>query len=595
MTNSAERANDGENIAFAKTLVDTWAQLGVRHAVISPGSRSTPIAVALVQCSDISVEVRLDERSSGFFALGVSKVTAVPTVVVTTSGTAATELRPAVTEAYLSGVPLLICTADRPPELHGVGAPQTVTQTSLFDDVVNLKLELGVPRRAARHLWRSLASQAYAASCAGPLPSAPVHINLPFDEPLYDPDPEGSMPTGGTVTRVLTRRGIPSDTDLREVFVPGQSGLIVLGAYEGLDPEVVFSVAELLSWPVLVDLRAHSGWTHQLAIRYGDLILRSRPSRLRLAPQIILRVGESPASKSLSEFVASVSLARGGETKVVSIPASGKFHDPERIADLIWHIDAEESFKRALTVTSAQTATPVLSDYARLWTRSDAALGEMLSDELEKGEALDEPSLAHHLLSLLTPGDLLFASSSMPIRDLEWFGARTGSGVEVLANRGANGIDGVISTFQGAALAHSAKSPGGLCTALVGDLGYLYDFGALLSVPLQKGLILVSDNDGGAIFSFLPQRAQVTSEEFETVFGTPHGRDLLRLSQGVGIEATPLTSPTDLAHLVATSRASSSLKVGIFRSERVRNLARHEQLYQKASDVVEAVLDEEQR
>lgn len=575
--------------------MNTWAQLGVRHAVISPGSRSTPLALALVQCSDISVEVRLDERSSGFFALGLSKVTGVPTIVVTTSGTAATELRPAVTEAYLSSVPLLICTTDRPPELHGVGAPQTVTQTSLFDDVVNLKLELGVPRHGARHLWPSLASQAYAASCSGPLPSAPVHINLPFDEPLYDSDSLGVISTGGTVTRVLTRRGIPSDADLREVFAPGQKGLIVLGAYEGLDPGVVFAIAELLSWPVLVDLRAHGDWAHGLAIRFGDLILRSSASRMALAPQIVLRVGESPSSKSLSEFIASRSLARGGDTKVVSIPASGRFHDPERIADLIWHVDAQETFKRAQAMTPRETTTGEPGYFAQLWTRSDAAVGKMLEDELAKREILDEPSLAHHLLSLLSPGDLLFASSSMPIRDLEWFGARTSQGVEVLANRGANGIDGVLSSFQGAALAHSREHPESLCAALIGDLGYLYDFGSLLAVPHQKGLIVVNDNDGGAIFSFLPQRTLVTPEEFETIFGTPHGRDLLRLSRGVGIDATLITSQADLADLVATSRAGSGLMVGIFKSERARNLARHEQLYQKASDVVETVVKADRR
>ena len=528
--------------AFAATLVDEWVRAGVRHAVVCPGSRSTPLALAVAAEPRLALHVRLDERSAGFTALGIGMATGLPAVVVVTSGTAAAELHAAVVEADLARVPLLVCTADRPPELRDVGAPQTIDQTHLYGRAPRWAVDPGVPDEPSRPIWRSLASRSVADAVAGPRGPGPVHLNLPFREPLLGDATRGAVPDGrpdgAPWHRVEPARPAPPDAVVADlvtsgVLRPGARGLIVAGAGCG-DPDAVLALAAALAWPVLADPRSGLRGPGARVVSAADGILRSTRFADGHRPDVVLRLGERWASRVVTTFLA------GAPTVVVD---QHGWPDPERSAAELVRADPTE-FCRAVGRAVEDAAEDTGGDrsgrprsWAEDWDEAEQRARRAVDRILATGApgpvpGLTEPALAARVLAAVPEGSALVVSSSMPVRDVEAFGAPRSGSVRVLGNRGANGIDGVVSTALGVALA------GGPTTALVGDLAFLHDVSALLGPTSERPplTIVVADNGGGGIFSFLPQADQLRPERFERLFGTPQGADPAAVARGLGWE-----------------------------------------------------------
>jgi 2-succinyl-5-enolpyruvyl-6-hydroxy-3-cyclohexene-1-carboxylate synthase len=546
---------------FAATLVDEWARAGVRHAVVSPGSRSTPLAVALDVDDRIAVHVFLDERSAAFCAVGIGRATGVPAVVVTTSGTAAAECHAAVLEASHGRVPLLVCTADRPPELQRVGAPQTVDQVGLYGTSVRWAAEPGVPDAATAGTWRSLASRAVA-EATGARPG-PVHLNLAFRDPLVGepgPLPPG-RDDGAPWHRAWPLRS-SSSRSTEAVAAALRSPRGVVGAGAGADPAGVSRLAEATGWPVLAD--PLSGCRLPGSVAAFDALLRVRSFAETSRPDVVVRVGAAPASRVLGEWLA----ASGAH--VVLVERTGAFLDPDRLA-----ADVVPGGPAVLADLARRLEGIGDPAWGASWTAAEEAAQAAIDRVLAGRDELTEPAVARSLLATLPEGATLVVSSSMPVRDLEWYG-RPRSGVRVLANRGANGIDGVVSTAVGVALA-----TGGPTALLVGDLALLHDSGGLLGLA-DRGVdlaVVVVDNSGGGIFSFLPQAGALPRERFERLLATPHGVDLPSLVAVHGLAALRVHDAEGLEPALIAAVLTPGPLVVVAPTERTANVAVHDELH----------------
>jgi len=535
---------------FCATLVDEWVRCGLTDAVVCPGSRSTPLALALATDDRVTLHVHHDERSGSFLALGLAKVTDRPVAVVVTSGTAVVQLHAAVVEADLAGVPLLVCTADRPPELRHVAAPQTVDQERLFGRATRWYADAGVAEGALAGTWRSLAARCWAeATAAWP---GPVQLNLPFREPLVGtagplPPPR---PGGPWHRRVPAGREAP----VLDPSVASARGIVVAGRGVS-EPDAVVALAEELGWPLLAD--PASGCRRPGSVATFDSLLRT-PFADRVRPEVVVRVGGLPASKVLAQWLASCAAH-----EVVVAPAPW-WPDPAHAAALL--VDE---------VPVAPAGHEPVGEWREVWAAADE-LARCAIEGVLAEHPLSEPAVARHLTASLPPGAALVASSSMPIRDVEWFGVPR-SDVRVLANRGANGIDGVVSTAVGVAAA------GVRTTLLVGDVAFLHDSNGLLGLA-DRGLdltVVVLDNDGGGIFSFLPQRQQLPADRFEQLFGTPHGLDLVALARAHGVDADVVGSVEELAWRPGT-------RVLVVPGDRDANVALHRRLERAVLDALRA-------
>jgi 2-succinyl-5-enolpyruvyl-6-hydroxy-3-cyclohexene-1-carboxylate synthase len=549
---------------FAATLVDEWVRCGVRHAVVCPGSRSTPLALALADRHEIALHVHHDERSGGFMALGLGLATGRPAVVLTTSGTAAAELHAAVVEADLAAVPLLACLADRPPELRDVGAPQAIDQVHLFGRAARWFGDSGVPDGGSAAGWRAFAARAYVSTLgAGPGPPGPVHLNLPFREPLVGAAgrlPEGRpgaapwVRTGGT-TAVA---GVDALVDVAELV--GRRGIVVAGR-AAVDGAAVHAAAAALGWPVVAEPRSAAWRPADTAVGHLDAILRSPRAAAELRPEVILRLGPPGASRVVNEW-----LAGSGAHEVV-VGAAG-WSDPAATASVV--LDGDPS--TVLGLLAAGIGDPPHGWLAR-WRAVSAAADDALVAALAAEEEANEPAIARDVVRALPDGARLVVSSSMPIRDVERY-ARPRTGLTVLANRGANGIDGVVSTAVGVAAGSGAAT-----ALLIGDIALLHDSNGLLGAA-GRGIDLVSvvvDNDGGGIFSFLPQARTLAAERFETLFGTPHGLDLVRLASSFGVDARRVDG-ADVAGEVADAAGKGGVHVLVVRTDRDANTAAHQRI-----------------
>ena len=532
---------------FAATLVDEWVRAGVTDAVIAPGSRSTPLALALATHAGVHVAVVLDERSAGFFALGRGLATGRPAVVLTTSGTAAVELHPAVVEAAHARVPVLAVTADRPPELHEVGAPQTVDQARLFGAAPVWSADPGVARAATAHTWRSLGARAVAEALAGP---GPVHLNLPFVEPLIGE--AGPLPAGRSAGRPW--HAALSTPPHCELDLRGhRRGVVVVG--RGATGVEAFAA---VGWPVLAD--PLSGWRVPAATTVAafDALLRHRRFATGHEPDMIVRLGAPPASKALAAWLA---------TQTCEQLAVGGWLDPDRTATTV--VAGRACFR----------LEPSDPHWTTGWARAEAAAQDAIDEVLADHAEPTEPHVARQVTACLPSGSTLFVSSSMPVRDLEWF-ARPRTGLRVLANRGASGIDGVTSSALGA----------GATAALVGDLAYLHDLGGLLAAARRGAdcALVVVDNDGGGIFSFLPQAAALATERFESLFGTPHGLDLGAISRACGLPVAEPSAAADVGPAVVAAVAAGGARVVLVRTDRTANVAVHAELQAAVSATLDA-------
>ena len=568
---------------FAATLVDEWVRCGVRHAVVCPGSRSTPLALALSERPEIALQVHHDERSGAFLALGLGLATGRPAVVLTTSGTAAAELHAAVVEADLAGVPLLACTADRPPELRDVGAPQAIDQVHLFGRAVRWFGDPGVPDPGSASRWRAFAGRAYAAT-RGARPG-PVHLNLPFREPLVGtaghlPPGRGGGPwvvaagsaaTSATTTAAATT-GVEVPDGLRTLA--GRRGVIVAGA-AALDGPALHGLADALGWPVLAEPRSPAWVPAATGIVHLDAILRSRRAADGLRPEAILRVGAPGASRVVNEWLA----ASGAGEVVVGMPG---WSDPAATAATV----IEGSPASVLAALRSEIAGPAPRDWLERWRAASEAAATAVASALAQESTPNEPAIARDVVAALPDGARLVVASSMPIRDVERYAAPRRS-VTVLANRGANGIDGTVSTAVGLALGSAAPT-----ALLIGDIAFLHDSNGLLGAA-GRGIDLVCvvvDNDGGGIFSFLPQARAVPAERFEALFGTPHGLDLVAVAAAFGADARALGRDDEIGAAVREATAKGGVHVLVARTDRAANIAVHGRIDAAVAAAVDAAL-----
>ena len=530
------------------TLVDQWIRDGVLTAIVAPGSRSTPMAVALGNRPELRLEVFHDERSAAFAALGVGLATAVPAILLCTSGTAATHFHAAVAEANASDVPMLVLTADRPPELRDVGAAQTIDQTKLFGSSVRWFHDPGVASMEASGTWRSLARQAFAAAVAPR--GGPVHVNLPFREPLLAEPFE--LPRVGLGPLVGDAPSPRLGTLAMEL--DRERGVIVAG--RGVDdPAAVMALAAATSWPVLADPRSGCRGLGG-AITCFDPILRHQGFADSHVPDVVLHLGEAPASKVLAAW-----LRDAGGTQVRVSTASGVIDPQHTITHRV-----VASVGSVCTRLTGELRGATGTDWAARWGAARAQVDAALQRSLADAD-LVEPVVARAVSEF--PGWAVVASS-MPIRDVEWFGAPD-QRARVLSNRGANGIDGTVATAIGAAVATNAP-----VMVLLGDVALVHDQSSLTALATRGAdvRIVVIDNDGGGIFSFLPQATALQHERYEQLFGTPHATDLVALAGAHHIESGTVTTLHEL-HRWMERRGPWLVRVP---STRAGNVAVHDRL-----------------
>ena len=560
--------------ALGTVLTDELIRCGLTEAVLAPGSRSAPLALALhdrSRAGDLRLHVRIDERSASFLALGLAKASGRPVLLVCTSGTAAAQFHPAVIEADESGVPLLVVTADRPPELRGTGANQTIDQLKLYGSAVRWFCEAGVPeaRPGMVAYWRSLAcrSWAQASGAAGGYPG-PVHVNMPLRDPLVPdagdgsagerrragdwPEPLAGRPDGAPWTSFGAGPGGSAASRGRSLLPPAgtagglpfpgpaaldvawtERGVVVCGDGDG-DPAALLELAEAAGWPVLAE--PSSGARHgPNALSAYAYLLDAPGFTAAHRPDLIVSSGRPGLSRGQLAFLRGTP-GSDAFRHIVLAQGHGRWADPARTAT-----DVAAAVRLAGAPPGGGGAAPWLAS----WMRADAAARQAADAALDAGPGLSEPRLARDLAATLPDGALLWAASSMPVRDLDRHSLPR-AGLRILASRGASGIDGLVSSAIGAALAHQAAG-GGPAAALLGDLAFLHDSPGLLLGPDEPRpdlCLVVVSNDGGGIFSTLEQAA--VPEAFERVFGTPHGTDLRRIAQAAQVPHTLLEQPGEL-------------------------------------------------
>ncbi|HYZ98416.1 MAG TPA: 2-succinyl-5-enolpyruvyl-6-hydroxy-3-cyclohexene-1-carboxylic-acid synthase [Acidimicrobiales bacterium] len=562
---------------FAATLVDEWLRCGLRHAVVCPGSRSTPLALALADRQELTVHVQHDERSGAFLALGLGLATGRPAVVLTTSGTAAVELHSAVVEADLAAVPLLVCTADRPPELRDVGAPQAIDQVHLFGRAVRWFGDPGVPDAASAPRWRPLAGRAYA-STLGARPG-PVHLNLPFREPLVGtarvlPPGRGDGPWVRTEAHPAFR-GQEWSPPRPFLSSERRRGVIVAGAAP-VDGAAVHRLAGALGWPVLAEPRSPAWLPEDTTVRHLDAILRSARAAEELRPEAVVRLGPPGSSRVVNEWLAS----SGAEEVVLGV--SG-WSDPAGTAGTMFFGDVIRRISTDYVTKHAEAAD---LEWLERWRAASAAAEATVDATLADIPGANEPAVARDVVAALPDGARLVVSSSMPIRDVERY-ATPRAGLTVLANRGANGIDGVVSTAVGVAAGSGAPT-----VLLAGDLAFLHDSNGLLGAT-GRGIDLtcvVVDNDGGGIFSFLPQARALPEDRFEPLFGTPHGLDLVALASAYGVAARAIEAGEEVGPAAAAAAAPGGVHVLVVRTDREANVTIHRRVDEAVAAAVDRAL-----
>ena len=587
--------------AFCAVIVDEWTRAGVTDAVVAPGSRSTPLVMALHTDRRVRLHVVLDERGAGFVGLGLGLATGRPAVVVTTSGTAAVELHPSVVEASQAGIPLIAVTADRPPELHGVGAPQTVDQDGLYGPSPRWAVSPGVAELAAAGSWRPLAARSAMVALGGPNGPGPVHLNLAFREPLLGTGLAGAptaaaleaRPPGRAGGRPWHRRppppgGPPPASVVSQLAgYAGGRGLIVAGADAG-DPMTLVAAARALGWPLLAEPRSGCRLPGAPVVAAADALLRI-PEVAAWRPDVVVRFGASWASKVVMQWLAGLD----PDVSQVLVDPWGRWGDPDRRVEQMITADPTATAAALLAatggpdegVTAAEgmPAGPLDPTWACQWADAERAAQKVFDAELAGGGrlAMSEPGVARAVMAGLPADAFLVASSSMPVRDLEWYGAPRDK-LTVVSNRGVNGIDGVVSTAIGVALGAGAPT-----VALLGDLAFLYDAGALLwssSRDLALTMVVV-DNNGGGIFSFLPQATAIPEETFERFWGTPHGADLLALASAYGLEVRECADRDSLDSVLAEV-SRPGVRVAVVPSDRSANVAAHDRLHRAVADAV---------
>ena len=543
-----------ESSSTARAVVDELIRGGMTDVVLAPGSRSAALALALAsaeRAGDITLHVRLDERSAGYLALGIAKVQRRPVAVVTTSGTAAVNLHPAIVEASYSAVPLVAVTADRPPTLRAVGANQTIDQQHLFGGSVRWYVHVDVPD--ALHV-RSIVARALAVARDEQHPG-PVHLNIPFADPLVPSVGDAGEIPGGRVGRlpwVRDRRGrLAPDGVLQDHVgdVPMTRGVIVVGDHDDSSvPHLVRNLAGAMGWPVISEPSGNCTHLTQ-SLRHGPLILDDDEFLAAHTPDIVLTIGSVGLHRSVARLIAQ------SRTHVVVDPRPlSALSDPSRSAVVV--------------LSEVPLASGTNRDPAWLeeWVDADSSVAMIVNDALDDAAVFTGPTAIRAVAAALMPNDLLVCGPSWPVRHLLTFaGVIRG---RVIGNRGTSGIDGIVSTAWGAAHAHGQQLKDSLTICVLGDLTALYDRNGLLAGVGERHpnlVYVVIDNNGGGIFSALEQSAPQFEVHFERVFGTPHGTDMAASRAAPGVNVVEVDDPASLAEALAAARAAGGVHVVVAR------------------------------
>lgn len=562
-------------------MVDEFERLGLEHAVHSPGSRNAPLLYSFGDSKTIRNWSLVDERSAGFFALGLARRSGSPVVLTCTSGSATANLMPAVVEAHEAGVPLIVLTADRPPELRGIGAGQAIDQLKLYGDYAKLFVEAGVHEVTDDSLkyFRSIACRAFATACSE-RPGA-VHINLPLREPLEPlPNDDLDLDGPGAVGRELQHpwtvmRSAPREPwpELATELAAAERPLIVCGAQPGdLLANTLAQVAQQACIPVLVDVLSEARFGHHpldFLIASYDLILRSERAREDLEPDLIVRIGETPTSKPLRDWLSRCN------ARQLQLDPSGSWREPLRSAAEIVRCNPTATFQ-ALLPADGLSREP---EWAQRWVRAAHGAEDAVSALLQDDD-LSEAGTTRDLFLHAEDGASIVLASSMPVRLAETFACCGPQSLAVISNRGANGIDGTVSTAFGVA----AAVPEERTYLLIGDLALHHDSNGLsagnrLGVDLT---IVCLDNNGGGIFSFLPIAKHVA--HFESLVATPIDVDVEGLA---GVHGLRYECVTNRAGLAAALKEPGIIHV---RSDRTASHALHDALTDAAVAAVDRAL-----
>lgn len=551
--------------AFAATLVDELAAQGVEFACVSPGSRSAPVAMALQRHPRIKVLVHIDERCASFFAVGLGKATGKPAVILSTSGTAAAEFHAAVVEAAYSRTPLIVLTADRPPELQDVGANQAIDQRHLYGSAPVWFFDPGVPVElpSGPRMWRHLAARAVAEASAGP-----VHLNLPFRDPLVPPPgrvPAAQPAPGQSIT---AGRLLPSQAQvasLSSALQRAQRPLVVAGAMR--DGERLAPALHRLGLPVLAEptsqlRRAEAG----AAIESYEALLRAGWS-LQHGPDLVVRFGATPTSRVLNRWLA----ATAAPTFLI---------DPDRG----WR---DEDF--AATNVLACDPQPLLEALAPVdraaWREQWVGAGKKAAAAVAAAmvsSPLHEGHVVRALSTRLPPSGQVFIGSSMPIRAADSFWPLARTQQRFFANRGASGIDGLVSSGLGVA---TGRSPAPT-VLLLGDLSLYHDMNGLWALQRHgiRATLVVCDNNGGGVFNFLPQAEH--QDVFEEIFATPLGLDLSQVARLYGLVYSPVSDRSGLEPAIADAIAAPTPTMVVVRFKREDSVSGHRVCWEAAASAL---------
>lgn len=562
--------------ACLTAVINELVAAGVRKVVLSPGSRSTPLALLLAACPEIHIYLDIDERSAGFLALGMAKAERRPVALVCTSGTATANYYPAIIEALYARVPLIVLTADRPHELLGVGAPQTIHQAGMYGNYVKSFTEIDIPEKDPAMIRHIRLMCARAAALAGTRPCGPVHLNIPLREPLVPKIPEAWPEYQSDSIAVQVTAGIrtlnePDVEALAANLKDVRRGLILCGELETPDAgEALLRLAEKLSFPLLADplsgLRRSGTETSHVLIEGYDTFLRDEHTAASFCPELILHFGAVPVSKGLKLW-----LKRQTCPQFVVDGGDG-WRDPADAARKMIYCD-EAWLCRTLSGLLPKQEN---QQWVGWWQQVNATTEQVLA-QVRKHKQLDEMQVFACLSTLLPHAAHLFVGNSMPIRELDTFLDRDGTSAMVYANRGVNGIDGVVSAAVGVSLVEKNT------VLAIGDLSFIHDMNGLLAARQHHAdlTVVLINNDGGGIFSFLPQASE--KKYFEPLFGTPHGLDFAHAAALYGADYVKVTDLAGFEQAMTHALHHPGLKIIEVPASRSENVANHHLLRQQIS------------
>ncbi|WP_153721738.1 2-succinyl-5-enolpyruvyl-6-hydroxy-3-cyclohexene-1-carboxylic-acid synthase [Sporosarcina cascadiensis] len=561
---------------YVLRLTETLIRQGANRAVISPGSRSTPLAYAFSKSKDMKTYVHTDERSAAFYALGLVKATGRPAVLLCTSGTAASNYHPAITEAYYARLPLIVITADRPHELREVGAPQAIDQIRMFGEHVKESVDFPVPEDRPEILDYMEQRAVRLLSTAKTAPQGPVHFNVPFREPLLI-DFDEQQPSGRFQQQLLAEVQLsqPMKDVLLKMLKDAKRGIIIVGEQPPALPKDQFwQFAKKMQWPVLCDplsnLRAEiPADCTDLCVDQYDALLKSGSFSDRVQSDCVIRFGPQPISKPLTLFLKKTR----PETYIV-VDESPNFRDPLALAT--HHLQTS-----AASVWNAWDLQFEKSEYTALWMKANKISSDVLrEDEHFKG---DEGHVVRQFIENLPNKSDVVCSSSMPIRDLDTFFQKTEKDIALFCNRGTNGIDGVVSTALGVQQGRNRNT-----YLLIGDLAFLHDMNGLIISRLQQTdlTIVVINNNGGGIFSYLPQAS--VEDHYEELFGTPTNLTFNHIAAMYEAQYDAVSTVEAFEEALRKDKSADLRVIEVF-TERSENVEAHRAVWSEIAKRVEAI------